>query len=110
MEPVLDELLSEPNYSQMVGRIEDINRAQINYGGFVTGVQVIEDVIEGRLIVNRSVDSSDVMGYPIGQAVFISSLVAMALILLILGILYCLFGIISSIIYAKKKKLISKTD
>ena len=110
MEPLLDELLSEPNHSQMVERLEAIKREQINYGGFVRGVQVIEDVIEGRLVVNRSVDSSDVMGYPIGQAVLISSLVAMALILLILGILYYLFGLISSIIYAKKKKLLSKTD
>ena len=110
LKPLLDELLAEPTYSQMVQRLEAMKREQVNHGGFARGVKVIEDVIEGKLVLNKSVDSADVIGYPLGQMAFICSMVAIILLSVVLGSMYCLYKLIRWIFAKAPKKAVGKAD
>ena len=111
MEPLLDEILIESNYSQMVKRLEVIKREQVKHGGFARGVKVIEDVIEGKIALNRSIAPGDVMGYPFGEMLIIWSMLLVSVVLTLFGIIYGIYKLIRLIIGARKpKKPLSKTD
>ncbi|XP_075241631.1 uncharacterized protein LOC142336606 [Convolutriloba macropyga] len=76
MEPLLNEQLKEPNYSQMIARLSVMKREQIKQGGFSKAVTVIEDYIENRTVLNRSDNFDNVIGFPLGQMMFICSTTA----------------------------------
>ena len=75
----LEGLLAEPNYSQMVGRLEQINGQQMQLGGWGTaGVQLLERVIGGQVTLNTSVAAEDVFGWPLYDVIAICSLLLSA--------------------------------
>ena len=107
MEPLLNEQLKEPNYSQMVARLSVMKREQMKHGGFSKAVTVIEDYIENRIVLNRSDNFDDVIGFPLGQMMFICSTTAVFSVCLLIFALYLLYRLICILRYVFENK--SKT-
>ncbi|XP_063715678.1 uncharacterized protein LOC134843366 [Symsagittifera roscoffensis] len=58
----IEEMLAEPNYSEMLERLKKVKDEQVKMGGYKTGVEVVEKIIEGQIEVNHSIVSEDVAG------------------------------------------------
>ena len=104
MEPLLNEQLKEPNYSQMIARLSVMKREQIKQGGFSKAVTVIEDYIENRTVLNRSDNFDNVIGFPLGQMMFICSTTAVFSVCLLIFTLYLLYRLICFLRYVFENK------
>ncbi|XP_075239704.1 putative UDP-glucosyltransferase YojK isoform X2 [Convolutriloba macropyga] len=62
MKQLIDELLEERVYFEMTNKLELYRKKQIDLGGFAKGAKIIEDVISGKLVVNKDVHPDDVFG------------------------------------------------
>ena len=90
LESPFQEMLSEPNYSRMVEKLQRIRDEQMKAGGFDKGVEIIEKVIEGKIKINRSVSAEDVFGNPLHEiAIVCIVVVLMVFVLPFLLILTC---------------------
>ena len=63
LQRLIDQMLTEPGYSEMVERLNFIRDEQINLGGAQRAVEVIEAVLYGHIAVNRSIAAENVIGF-----------------------------------------------
>ncbi|XP_075242130.1 uncharacterized protein LOC142337005 isoform X1 [Convolutriloba macropyga] len=90
LEPILDGMLAEPNYSEMVTRLEEIKNYQVRLGGNKRAVEVIEQMAEGMILVNRTMASEDVFGIALYDVIAVcASLIAFIVFALIGLIIFC---------------------
>ncbi|XP_075242067.1 UDP-glucuronosyltransferase 2C1-like isoform X2 [Convolutriloba macropyga] len=63
LQRLIDQMLIEPGYSEMVQRLNFIRNEQIKLGGAKKAVKVIEAVLDGHIAVNRSIAAENVIGF-----------------------------------------------
>ena len=89
LEPLLDEMLAEPNYSEMVARLQIIKNGHVRIGGFKRAVEVIEQMAEGKIVVNRTMASEDVFGIALYDVIAVCVSLLAFVMLVVVGIILC---------------------
>ena len=89
MELRIEEMLAEPNYSEMLGRLQKVQEDQVKLGGYKAGVEIVEKVIEGQIKVNKSIAAEDVIGSLYTQFAISVLVFTFAIFMLILVLVCC---------------------
>ena len=114
LEPILDEMLSEPSYSEMVARLQLIRDAQYKLGGNKKAVEVIEQMAEGKIVVNRTMASEDVHGVALYDVIAVCASIIVLIALMFIGLVFVCCRLCrkrpSQLAKVLKKKKSSKTD
>ena len=89
LETVLDEMLVETIYSEMLARLQMIKNEQYKLGGYQTAVRVIEQVAEGKIIINRTMSPEDMFGIALYEVIAVCTSMATLFVFAIVGITLC---------------------
>merc|ERR1712226_496922 len=88
MKQLIDEMLQEENYNKMIDKLAEFRQTQINLGGFETGARIIEDVISGKIPIDRNLTPDEVFGIPLfGIRATVIGVVSVILVLFLLVLL-----------------------
>ena len=89
LETVLDKMLAEPIYSEMVARLQLIKNEQYKLGGYKKAVRVIEKMAEGTISINRTMSPEDMFGIALYEVIAVCTSMATLFVFAIVGIFLC---------------------